>query len=321
LANSNAPHDRYGRHDPGTNHVRTEEIVGVCPETWVLQGTAAAQTGFSISAIRKWRRMGLVADRKLMTPSGAERVEVRLEDVLARAAMHPEREQVPLGAPTEPRAEAGTVVIRISDLEALFERMMDAERRATQAENDLEPLRAQNRFISGQLSELRRQQLQGNVAAPPPVGPDPRGSQPPAPTTPAANPLNAGNPVKPQAPDAMPPAPPRLASTTSGASAADREAARLEQLADRLRRIYARLDAYRRDAVVTPAAERQRQQELAEYDRVLVALCSALSIPTGSDERQSLTVERRGSLTRALVQAGMDVRVKTTRSTGARPAQ
>ena len=54
--------------------------------TWVLQAEAAERTGFSISAIRKWRRSGGVADRVRTTANGLARVEVRLEDILARSA-------------------------------------------------------------------------------------------------------------------------------------------------------------------------------------------------------------------------------------------
>src|SRR5436305_9513773 len=90
--------------------------------TWVLQGDAAARTGFSVSAIRKWRRMGFVAERKITTGADLPRVEVKLEDVLARAALQPQRRP---SAGTEPEASAttptGCVTIGLSDLEELFE--------------------------------------------------------------------------------------------------------------------------------------------------------------------------------------------------------
>src|SRR5207244_3415632 len=73
--------------------------------TWVLQGDAAARTGFSVSAIRKWRRMGFVAERKITTGADLPRVEVKLEDVLARAALQPQRRP---SAGTEPEASATT---------------------------------------------------------------------------------------------------------------------------------------------------------------------------------------------------------------------
>ena len=54
-------------------------------ETWLLQSAVAAEAGCSVSAIRKWRWSGLVADRTRLTAGGMSRVEVRLEDVLRRA--------------------------------------------------------------------------------------------------------------------------------------------------------------------------------------------------------------------------------------------
>src|SRR5436305_9749783 len=86
--------------------------------TWVLQGDAAARTGFSVSAIRKWRRMGLVAERKITTGGDLPRVEVKLEDVLARAALQPQRRPLSEVEP-DPSAPtpAGCVTIGIADLE------------------------------------------------------------------------------------------------------------------------------------------------------------------------------------------------------------
>ncbi|MGI9022242.1 MAG: hypothetical protein ACR2HV_03200, partial [Acidimicrobiales bacterium] len=44
---------------------------------WVLQADAAKLAGCSVSAIRKWRREGVVDDRRTTTLGGLERVEVR----------------------------------------------------------------------------------------------------------------------------------------------------------------------------------------------------------------------------------------------------
>src|SRR5579885_3037722 len=93
--------------------------------TWILQGEAAARTGFSVSAIRKWRRMGLVAERKIGLGGDLPRVEVKLEDVLARAAMQPQRRPLSATGDDVPaQAPPGCVIIAISDLEELFERMV-----------------------------------------------------------------------------------------------------------------------------------------------------------------------------------------------------
>src|ERR671933_838234 len=52
--------------------------------SWVLQAEAAARAGCSVSAVRKWRRTGVVADRVTHVPGLGRRVEVLLEDVVAR---------------------------------------------------------------------------------------------------------------------------------------------------------------------------------------------------------------------------------------------
>ena len=332
--------------------------------TWVLQGEAAARTGFSVSAIRKWRRMGVVADRKITTPTGFERVEVKLEDVLARAAMQPERRR-PEPLPTDAHAPSGSVVITIDDLEALFERMVEAERRAENAEADLESLRAQSRFTFGQISELRRQiqalagqsppgpspgpepapsarrrpavEEVGSAAPPPssPPGPPPAGAAPPRPApVPAPVPRNrvtAGVRLvrgRQEARELASPPPPTAGDGNANGPAGGGNVSRarttqVEELTARLRGSYARLDEYRRQEVITPAAERQRQRELAEYDRVLVALCAALGIPTGVADGEPVTLKARATLTRALAQAGFDVRGDTVApvgTAGRRPA-
>src|SRR5436305_11500994 len=87
--------------------------------TWVLQGDAAVRTGFSVSAIRKWRRMGVVAERRVAAGGDQSRVEVRLEDVLARAAQQaPRRPMGVVAAGPEPAAPSGSLIIGIDDLEA-----------------------------------------------------------------------------------------------------------------------------------------------------------------------------------------------------------
>jgi hypothetical protein len=241
-----------------------------------MQSDAAARTGFSVSAIRKWRRMGLVADRKVTSSTGLERVEVKLEDVLARAAQQPERRRPETGT-EEGTVSAGSVVITLEDLETLFERMVGAERRAEEAEAAAEALRAQATFTFGQLAELRRQLQEATEAH----------ERPPPAAEPVATFPRPSRVV--QVPAKPPPTP-------------------VEELGDRLRRIYARLDEYRRQAVLTPEDERRQQRDLAEYDRALVAVCDAMNIDTGLLPAQRVGAEERAALTRALARAGLDVR-------------
>ena len=302
-------------HEAATEQVRTEACGDPARGTWVLQADAAARTGFSVSAIRKWRRMGLVADRTITSSSGAERIEVKLEDVLARAALQPDRRHTepPVGPP---QTEARTVAIRIEDLEVLFERMLGAEQRAANAQAEAESLRAERRFILGQMAELRRQ-LHAQSSQQPYPKPAPATEREPE------SPKVREDRVAPLPPDHVvveadagmpPPAAPPVER-----SPADERRAEVRALARRLRQIYARLDEYRREAMITPATELQRQRELAEYDRVLVALCDALAIPTELPAGQPVSVEARASLTRALARAGLDVRSGARASDGARP--
>ncbi len=266
------------RYDPATEQLRTDPYAPEPGGTWVMQSDAAARTGFSVSAIRKWRRMGLVADRKVTSPSGLERVEVKLEDVLARAAQQPDRRRAEVGS-EEAHTAPGSVVITLEDLETLFERMVTAERRAVEAETVVEALRDQATYTFGQLAELRRQLQESAPEPPAPV----RGN---AVVEPVPRPVVA------------PPEPPPVAPTRSS----------VDELGDRLRRIYARLDEYRRQAVLSPDAQRRHQRELAEYDRALVAACDAFGIPTGLGPGDPVGAEDRAALTRALARVGLDVR-------------
>ncbi|HEX2048359.1 MAG TPA: hypothetical protein VHF27_11370 [Acidimicrobiales bacterium] len=250
----------------------------------MLQSEAAARTGFSVSAIRKWRRMGVVADRKVTSGTGLERVEVKLEDVLARAAQQADRRPAEDGG-----VPAGSVVITLEDLEALFERMVSAERRAEEAETAAEALRAQATFTFGQLAELRRQLQEAAEDHPRPR--DRRAA-----AAPVATLVPPSRPAERPRPSSAPPPEPAPALSA------------VEELGERLRRIYARLDEYRRHPVLTSEAERRQQQDLAEYDRVLVAVCDAMGIDTGLLPAQRIGAEERAALTRALARAGLDVR-------------
>lgn len=325
--------------DAATEQARTEP----CGSTWLSQADAAARTGFSVSALRKWRRMGVVADRKVSSPGGIERVEVRLEDVLARAALHPERQAADdATVPAETAAggnsalPVGQVVVTIPDLEWLFERMVDAEQRARQAEAKVESLQRQARFMHGQLSELRRQLERGagpaanGTTARRPTTEGPAGGEPTevAPTAGGTEHVpdstTHGRSVL-RAHEAVPTngGPRPLALDGNGLNGTRHHGVeapmhqpspgpeaerRSEELVGRLRTIYSRLDEFRRVEIATPEAEEQRQRLLAAYDRELVAVCAALQIPSGLPDGEPLTVEVRAALTRALANAGFDVR-------------
>lgn len=302
-------------------------------ETWVLQGDAAARTGFSVSAIRKWRRMGLVAERKVAAGGDLPRVEVKLEDVLARAALQPQRRPLPGSGPAAEPADppSGSVVIGLDDLEALYDRMVRAEGRAEAAEAELQALQIQARYTLGQLAELRRQlqvQHAGPVAAPPPppelVTPPPAAAPaPPVASGDGVSRTRTGTgPVRPvpatpnvvvvPAPRPRPaPAVPAAQAVSEREPELDPEPSDVDRLARRLRQVYARLDGYRRVQTISPAEERERQRELAHYDRALLALCSALGIDTGLRPGQPVSVDARAGLTRALARAGFDVRGTT----------
>lgn len=453
-----------GRPDPAPEPPTEPEAA-----TWVLQAEAAARTGYSVSAIRKWRRSGAIADRRQIGPGGVERVEVRLEDVEARVALHPPappraaRAPVPNRAPAAspavspaspptPGASAGpsprpspppevsssptpalvsalgdpptgpppgSAVISLADLEALFRRISDNERRAEQAETRLKEATVEARYMSGQLAELRRQVTgattpmaaesnggghgapaaartgigatataaaaarpgvgatatapgpgpghgAGPATARPPGYGSPDASEPPrfrpsraeprarvfelvtldpapAPGTRSVPPVAPAVPVTPVtrvAPTgrAVPlphPAPPAGAQSPGPRSSgppgtgtpgrAERSAparrapepiavpdgaSRIDGLALELRRLYARLDDYRREPTISPSREAQRERDLGEYDAVLLRACAALSIPVGLRTGEAITLERRGALTQALARVGIDVRVK-----------
>lgn len=327
--------------------------------TWILQGEAAARTGFSVSAIRKWRRMGLVAERKISMGGDLPRVEVKLEDVLARAAMQPQRR--PLAATADgvaASAPAGCLVIAIADLEELFERMVRAERRAERAEADLQAMEIQTRYTLGRLAELRRQlgaqagepggplvdapaagdTLRTRSAGAPRRGGDrlaegddgddgelvppswiSRASAPTAPVPPAGTRTRTGSgtgtgwsavrrvpgPVIGEAPRPTP-VPPRV--RPAAAVLDEAPSTEVERLVARLRAIYGRLDAYRALPAMSPAQEAQRQRELEEYDRALLATCAALDIDTGIPPGAAVEVDARARLTRTLSRVGVDVR-------------
>jgi hypothetical protein len=177
--------------------------------------------------------MGLVAERKIPT-AGAElpRIEVRLEDVLARAALQPSRRPATEPEPQPesdlhgrpavvPPVPGGSVIMDLSDLEDLFDRMVRAEARAERAEAELQAAEIHFRYTLGQLAELRRQlrQYDGGTAVgsaveqEPPAAPELGAAVPPprmptAPTVPAPAPPGPAPTPPPAPPPRPPPAPP-----------------------------------------------------------------------------------------------------------------
>ncbi len=101
---------------------------------WVLQSDAAIIAGCSLSAVRKWRREGLVNHRRTTTSGGLERVEVRLQDVIDRCSRRADSgPHLPPGVEDAPEAGAGTVYLPLADLQALILNLGEAERRALEA--------------------------------------------------------------------------------------------------------------------------------------------------------------------------------------------
>ena len=211
------------------------------PLRWLLQADAARAAGCSVSAIRKWRREGSVASRKITTPAGLERVEVRLDDVLRRAG--PRAVMPPPGAAGEPGPTvANTVLVPVDDFQALLERVAVAERLAGGLEARLRAIDAEADRMREQFVALRRQIEQERAResrsgatpapgaevklpssrqvarAPVPV-PKPAPGQPPgmfrgghgavsAPGAPVPEPAPAGDPLLPELPPEVPPASP-----------------------------------------------------------------------------------------------------------------
>ncbi len=146
-------------------------------ETWLLQSAAAAEAGCSVSAIRKWRRSGLVADRTRLTAGGMSRVEVRLEDVLRRAeeSMPGRRAaaspvpvavpvvtapqvpvETPVAASAPPAPFTPVAVISVTELDSFVKLVGDAERRAAQAEARLQANGVMMQFLRDRAEELQR---------------------------------------------------------------------------------------------------------------------------------------------------------------------
>ncbi len=104
---------------------------------WALQADAARIAGCSASAIRKWRREGVIEDRRTTTTGGLERVEVRLADVMDRAGREPSRPVATEEIRQVVAAHPGTVVIPLSDLQAMILSLAEAERRTREASSQM----------------------------------------------------------------------------------------------------------------------------------------------------------------------------------------
>ena len=79
-----------------------------------------------------------------------------MEDVMARVGQQAgELRHAPSGGANERRL--GTVVVALSDLEALFERIAESERQVDEAEARLQTAEDEARFLLGRLAELCQQ--------------------------------------------------------------------------------------------------------------------------------------------------------------------
>jgi hypothetical protein len=182
---------------------------------WVRQADAAKQAGCSVSAIRKWRREGSVVSRKITTPAGLERVEVRLDDVLRRAGTRARTGSEPAGLGDARLPVPGTVLVPVNDFQALLDRVALAEQLAGGLEARLRAIDAEATRMREQFVELRRQiererrrEVRQGSPAPPPAPAAPPPAPPAPPPAPAAAP--APPPPPPPPPVVPPAAPPRV---------------------------------------------------------------------------------------------------------------
>jgi hypothetical protein len=318
---------------------------GLSPEgdTWALQADAAKVAGCSVSAIRKWRREGSVASRKVVTRGGLERVEVRLGDVLARSGARTDP-LPPRPVVTEPLATPpGAAVVSLADLQAIFEQVGGADRRTADVVARYRSLESEVSFIRTQLAEVRRS-VEEKVAAAEGRAGDLAArcrrledevklvraklsdvamadDHPPPRTDPALSPAAIPRPRT--APAASQPAPTTSAASTAPSAPAapsfegwldarplpKKEASAppsIERLVSELRRLYQGLAARQRDPDARDGSE--WVTELARYDTVLVRACARLGVPTDFRPGDRLPAADRVALTRALETAGLDVR-------------
>lgn len=293
--------------DPGSGSLSADPAPSSPVAEWMLQADAAEAAGCSVSAIRKWRREGVVGSRRSATAGGLERVEVRLADVEARAGERRRSLRAPQPRDGAPVVPPGMVMIPMPDLEALFQQVRDAGQRANDAERRLRESGGENRLLREQVIQTKallgkvRDDLEEERRRARPAGVPDRG--PRAPTGAATAPRQAPPGRAPGAAPNRPPLPEpaiRPAGTDPG----------LGPLASELRRLYARLQAHQRATPIDPAEERRWAAELAAYDQALQAACGAMGLVSGPRTARRLDGTERVRLTRDLAAAGLDVRVK-----------
>ncbi|MDQ4098025.1 MAG: hypothetical protein M3144_09185 [Actinomycetota bacterium] len=213
--------------------------------------------------------MGLVADRTRISPGGMRRVEVRLEDVLARMRMSmpgksppserfprqslPARDPQPVVAEVVPAAMA---VVPANDLDVFVHHIAEAERRAAQAEARAQAKDAMIQFLRGQVADIEAQLRSSSRE---------ERATPPAPAV--------------AAPHIQ-----RLVTQMRDLRASSRTS-----------RHGGRQDLERRTAV------------RLSYDAALIGLCTLVGIETNFKLGDSLTTTDRTKLARALTAAGFDV--------------
>lgn len=125
----------------------------------MLQREAAEVAGCSVSAIRKWRRLGLVADRTRVSSGGMRQVEVRLDEVTARM-----RDSMPRPRSVPDRAEAGLTpapapfaVVPVKEVDVFVHHIAESERRAAQAEARAQASEAMTQFLRNKVADLQAQ--------------------------------------------------------------------------------------------------------------------------------------------------------------------
>ncbi|HEV3401115.1 MAG TPA: hypothetical protein VG078_04775, partial [Acidimicrobiales bacterium] len=167
----------------------------------MLQAEAAKHMGCSVSAIRKWRQEGSVASRKITTPAGLERVEVRLDYVLRRAGPRDRAGSDPSMGTDVRLSVPGAVLVPMNDFQTLLERVAMAEQLAGGLETRLRAIDAEASRMRDQFVELRRQ-----------IERERRHEEPPAPPVRPATPppASAANPPSPPPPTPPPTPPPAL---------------------------------------------------------------------------------------------------------------
>jgi hypothetical protein len=136
--------------------------------TWMLQSDAAAAAGCSVSAIRKWRRLGVVAERTRSSPGGMRRVEVRLEDVLNR--MRQSMPHEPAAPPESAGADASASIafVTVGDLDVFVHHIAEAERRAAQAEARSQAKDAMIQFLKQRVADMEAQLQRSSQELPSP---------------------------------------------------------------------------------------------------------------------------------------------------------